>query len=366
MRHILSIVLCSTALFLNGQVYQFSEVNNLTSTEVKSQDNTGTCWSYSTTSFLESEVLRLGKGNVDLSEMYNVRMVYPKKAIDYVRYQGKNQFSQGSLAHDVIWSAGTYGLIPEFAYPGKENKDDKHDHSEMEKVLKSILDVVLKESPISTTWSKAFNGVLDAYLGEVPQKFDYENKTYTPKEFASYLGFDASNYVSITSFTHHPFYEDFILEVPDNFSKGSFENVQLDELVKIIDHALDNGYTLAWDGDVSEKGFSSKEGLAILPEKGASKETLFKEVVKEEVTTQKSRQKNFDSQRTTDDHLMHITGKMKDQNGVIYYKVKNSWGSERGHDGYIYMSTEYLKMKTVSVLLHKDGVPKDLAKKLDI
>ncbi len=356
--------------FSYSQTYEFETVKDLSCTEVKSQDMTGTCWSYSTTSFLESEFIRMGKGSIDLSEMYNVRMVYPEKAMNYVRYHGKTQFGQGSLSHDVINSAAKYGLVPESVYSGKNNGEDKHNHDELEKMLKSSLEVVLGQRTVSNTWMSAYNAILDSYLGPIPTKFKYKKKEYTPESFAKHLGFNADDYVSIASFTHHPFYEEFILEVPDNFSNGTYENVPLDEFMKVIDHALENGFTLAWDADVSESTFSRKTGMAIIPEKKQKdmsqeeKDRLFKEIIPEKNVTQEMRQKGFEDHTTTDDHLMHIVGKLKDQKGNVFYKVKNSWGKKNGIDGYMYVSVPYMKMKSIAVLLHKDGIPKDIAEKI--
>ncbi len=369
MKHlILSICLLSGSIAV-AQNYEFTQVAEIECTDIKSQDNTGTCWSYSTTSFVESELIRMGKENIDISEMYTVRMTYPKKAEAYIRYHGKNQFSQGSLAHDVIRAIDEHGLMTEAAYDGKNHGEKKHDHDEMERMLSAALDVALETKPISNKWPTAINAILDAYMGEVPEKFDYKGKSYSPTEFRDHLGFNADDYVSITSFTHHPFYEDFILEVPDNFSKGSFKNVKLDELIEVINYAIENGYSLSLDCDVSEETFSSKNGMAIWPAKPYNtlsieeKENLFKEVIPEIMVTQEERQAAFDDQSTTDDHLMHITGILKDQNGTVYYQVKNSWG-KRGKNGYIYMSEAYMRAKAISVLVHKDGIPKDLAKKI--
>ena len=345
--------------------YEFETVNSIECTPVKSQGNTGTCWSFATSSFLESEVIRKGKGYHDLSEMFVVRNVYKDKAKNYVLRQGKANFSQGSLSHDLINVAQRYGVVPESVYSGKLDGAEKHDHGEMIAVLKGMLDGVLKRKKLSPSWSKAFDCVVDVYLGDMPEEFTYAGKTYTPQSYAESLDINPKDYVNITSYTHHPYYSQFVLEIPDNYSNGNFYNVPMGEMEEIVDHAVKNGYTIAWDGDVSEKGFSAKNGLAILPE-DAKREDLFEKPGKEMNVTQELRQITFESYSTTDDHLMHLTGTAKDQSGTKYYLIKNSWGEISDHKGFLYMSEAYFQLKTVSVMIHKDAIPKEIAKKMTL
>lgn len=347
--------------------YQFTTTVDIEASQVKSQDNTGTCWSYSTASFLESEIIRMGKPLMDLSEMYVVRHVYPAKADKYVRMHGTSNFGQGSLGHDLMNAVADYGIVPNDVYSGLKNGASAHDHSEMSAVLKAMLDSYIKQKTLSPNWRNAYNAVLDSYLGEVPENFQYKGKTYTPTSFRDYLGIRSEDYVSISSYTHHPYYKPFIVEVPDNWSNGMFHNVMLDELVEITKDAIRNGYTIEWDGDVSHKGFNSKIGIAIEAEAGT--EITFETIHKEKMVSPEMRQESFDNYTTGDDHLMHITGLAKDQNGTVYFIIKNSWGTNRGqkgYEGYLYVSEEYFKMNTVSILLHKDGVMKQMAKKLKI
>ena len=333
-------------------------------TPVISQGKTGTCWSFSTTSFIESEVARLGKGMHNLSELYQVRNTYLDKARNYILRQGKAQFSQGALAHDVMNSIQKYGIVPNPTYTGfTTDKTDRHDHSELIQLLTNMVDNAVENQILSDKWWKSYEAMLDIYLGEKPTSFTYNNKTYTPQEFAKELGIDTKNYITLTSFTHHPVYSSFILEIPDNFSNGVYYNIPLDELQQVVDHALKEGYTVAWDGDVSEVGFSQKSGLAILS-KEEEKKDAFKKYIKEEVVTPESRQKEFENYNTTDDHLMHIVGKGIDKKGKVYYKIKNSWGQQGVHNGYLYMSEAYFRMKTVGILLHKDGMPKQVKEKV--
>lgn len=343
-----------------AQNYQFQNVIDIESTPVISQDKTGTCWSYATISFLESEIIRINGKRIDLSEMYNVRNTYFEKAENYVMRQGKAQFSQGGLAHDVIYSVAKHGIVPIEAFQGKEESEDKHNHTEMESALKGMVDAFAKVKTLSPKWKAAVSGVLDVYMGENPTEFTFEGKKYTPQSFLTYTKINPTDYVSLTSFTHHPFYGNFILNIPDNFSNGSFYNIPIDELIANLDNALTKGYTVALDCDVSEVGFSAKEGVAVIPVDAEEKEKTFLKEIKPEVNvTQEFRQQEFENFNTTDDHLMHIVGKVKDQNGNIYYTVKNSWGSsgERiGNNGYIYMSVPYTKLKTISILVHKDGL----------
>jgi bleomycin hydrolase len=352
MKRLAAFIIAILSLTSLSAQYAFVEESKLECTEVKSQDKTGTCWSYSTSSFIESELLRMGKGKQDLSEMYIVRNIYRDKARNYILRQGTSNFSQGALAHDLIRMVGQVGLMYESDYSGLVGEDTAHNHSEMEAALKGYLDGVRKSRNVSDKWMNGFDGILDAYLGPVPAGKN-------PQKLASSFGVNAKDYVSYTSFTHHPFGESFILELPDNYSNGSFNNVTLDELMKIIDEALANGYSLAWDGDVSEKGFAAKSGLAIVP-KDPKRDSLFTILGDEISVTQEFRQEQFERLKTTDDHLMHIIGTAKDENGTKYYIIKNSWGEISDFDGFLYMSESYVRLKTVGILLHKDGVPKKL------
>lgn len=342
---------------------QITETIDIPCTEVKNQQRTGTCWSFATTSFLESELLRLGGAVEDVSEMYIVRNIYMDKARNYVLRQGKAAFSQGSLSHDVIRAVQRYGAVPEQIYTGRLSSDAPHDHSEMVSVLKGYLDGLLTNTSLSDRWLIGVEAILDTYLGRPPQTFEVEGITYHPKSYAMNLGIDPSAYIELTSFTHHPFYTSFILEIPDNYSNGSFFNVPIDELETTVQQALRAGYTVAWDGDVSEDGFSSKEGLALMPI-DPTDDNLFKSYVKEMNASQENRQEAFESFSTTDDHLMHIVGMGEDGEGHLYYKIKNSWGVRGAHDGYLYMSSPYFRMKTVAIMLHKDALPDEMKKRM--
>jgi bleomycin hydrolase len=297
----------------------------------------------------------MGQGDVDLSEMYVVRSIYNDKAMNYMLRQGKANFSQGSLSHDLMRIVSVAGVMPEAVYDGMIDDAKGHDHSEMEAGLKGYLDGVRKQIRLSPYWQTAFGGIMDAYMGAAPDRFTVNGKSYDPYSYAQALGINPRDYLSITSFTHHPFGESFILEIPDNYSNGSYYNMPLNDLVATIDKALDDGYTVAWDGDVSEDGFSSKHGVAVLPI-DFDKEKTFEAPADEEIVTQESRQAAFMDYRTTDDHLMHIIGKAKDQNGTPYYIIKNSWGERGPYDGLLYMSLPYLKAKTVGVMVHRDVV----------
>lgn len=343
--------------------YEFKIEKRVNCTSVKSQAKTGTCWSFATTSFLESELIRMGMDDINLSEMFIVRNIYKDKAHNYVMRQGKANFSQGSLAHDLIRMAEKEGLITESGYSGLMHDETSYDHSEMEKGLKGFLDGIRTSKTLSKKWKPAFNSILDSYMGKVPEQFEYDNKTYTPETFAQFTKLKTDDYISITSFTHHPFYDQFILEIPDNYSNGSFYNVPLDELMDIMDYALLSGYTMSWDGDVSEKGFSARNGIAVLPVDD-KREDLFTVPGAEIKVTQENRQANFENYSTTDDHLMHIVGLALDQNGTKYYLVKNSWGEISDYNGYLYVSESYMRMKTVSVMLHKSALPENSSKKL--
>ncbi|NNE27445.1 MAG: aminopeptidase [Saprospiraceae bacterium] len=333
--------------------YEFTHSKDLNCTPIKNQSRTGTCWSFATASFIESELMRQGKGEHDLSEMFVVHNIYKDKARNYVLRQGKANFSQGSLSHDLIRMIAKEGVVPESVYTGLMEGESSHNHSEMEAGLKGFLDGILKSKRLSKKWMPAFESILAAYIGSFPAEFEYNDKTYTPASLAAELELDASDYISLSSFTHHPYNSKFILEIPDNYSNGAFYNVTLDELMNTIDNAIAKGYSVAWDGDVSEKGFSGREGIAVLP-KDASREDLFSSPGDEVDVTAELRQEHFESYSTTDDHLMHIVGSAKDQNGNEYYIIKNSWGEISPYKGYLYMSKAYAKMKTVAIMVHKD------------
>jgi bleomycin hydrolase len=375
-----------------GSDYLFTEVKNLDETSVQNQNRTGTCWSFSALSFLESELIRKGKGKHDLSEMFIVRNAYIGKAENYLRYYGTFNFGPGGAFHDIPWVIKRFGIVPESAYKGLNYGSDSHNHSEMQGMLKAMVEVLAKKpqgGKLTKSWKKAITGVTDAYLGELPDnmedfKFDYQGASYTPQSFAKYLDLNMDDYVSLTSYTHHPFYSSFVIEVQDNWALQSCYNLPLDEFMEVMESAIMDGYTFAWGADISEKGFSARDALAILPTdestikvKGknnkhfsdAGEEKIsnaFMTPVEERIVTQEERQEAFDSQETTDDHGMHITGIVKDQKGTKYFVVKNSWGDYNQCDGYFYASFPYVRYKTMNIQIHKDALPKSLKKKLGI
>lgn len=355
-------------------------------TDVQDQSKTSTCWSFSSLSFFESELLRMGKGRHNLSEMFVVRNAYLGKAETYVRMNGLNNFGPGGASQDIAWVIRRYGIVPEDVYRGLNYGTTKHNHAEMDAVLKGIVDAV-KANPqgrITTSWKNAFAGAIDAYLGKVPENFNYQGKSYTPVSFANTLGLNMDDYVSITSFTHHPFYTQFALEVPDNWTMMPSYNVPLDELQNIAEYAITKGYSWAWGADVSEKGFSFKNGLAIVPvhdslitqtgkdskgfnDAGALRTgNAFDKPMTEKVISDSLRQVAFDNYETTDDHGMHATALLTDQNGNKYFRIKNSWGTGNDCVGYMYCSMPYFRYKTTAIYIHKNALPKAIAKKLGI
>lgn len=306
--------------------FQFTAIKEIKTTSVKDQNKTGTCWSFATNSFIETELIRMGHEPIDLSEMYIIRNTYPRKALNYIQMHGKANFSEGGQAHDDLYVIRNFGIVPESVYPGLWDDMKLPDHSELMYVLSSYLDGVLKQKnkKLSTRWVVGFNGILDAYLGENIEEFEYNGKKYTPLNFATdYLKFNPDDYIELTSYTHHPFYESFMLEIPDNWSHNLYYNLPIEELLQLIDHAVENDFSVCWDGDVSEKTFSNKHHVAFIPEKNYDdmtddeKDELFKKPGKERTITQEMRQETFNNMTTTDDHLMHLVGKMKDQNGTI-------------------------------------------------
>jgi len=331
---------------------QFTVVKDNAHGNVENQCKTGTCWSFATTSFIESEVIRKGNKAVDLSEMYNVRLTYPKKAESYVRFQGKQQFGPGGLSHDVLAIIEEYGIVPEAAYSGFVNGSTTYDHE----ILDTKLTDQVTEAVTSPTNGYKVNveGILDSEIGVVPTEFKYNGVSYTPASFRDAMKINAKEYVCLTSFSHHPFYSSFVLEVPDNWSKKSYYNLPLDEFQRVADFALGKGFTIAWDADVSEKTFDARKGFAYVD--------VFQNEPK---IDQAKRQEAFDTYETTDDHLMHITGTAKDDQGNSYYLVKNSWGTEGlANGGFQYISSSYFRFKTVCMIVHKDAIPKEIAVKL--
>ena len=362
-----------TAFAQKPDAYTFKEYKRLPATPVKSQDQTGTCWAFSTTSFLESEALRLGKGETNLSEMFTVRNMYREKCENYVRRQGSARFSEGGLAHDKINAMKRYGLMPESAYPGRKDPSKPYNHSALEKNLRALCDGLVKqaqEGKLPANWLRQVDDALDAEFGKVPLTFEVGPTQFTATSYRDYLGLNADDYVTITSFTHHPFYQPFILEIPDNFANGTFYNLPLHELTRCANYSLDKGYTVEWDADVSNAGFSAKNGLAIVPEKDwdsktiAEREGTFKTWEQEKSVTQESRQQLFDQQITQDDHLMHIVGMLDEAHTGLYYVVKNSWGEISDFKGYVYVSEAYMRLNTISFTVHKNALPTDIRKRL--
>jgi bleomycin hydrolase len=370
--------------------FQFTPIKEIPCTPVKDQYRSGTCWSFSGLGFLEAEMLRLGKPVVDLSEMFVVYHTYSDKATKYVRLHGSLEFGAGGAFHDVTNVIRKYGIVPEEVYTGLNYGEEKHVHGELDRILldqvKAVVDNPNKK--LTTAWHEAFDGTLNTYLGKMPEKFNYQGKEYTPASFAQeFTGLNMDDYVEISSYTHHPFYSKFVIEVPDNWSWDEVYNVPMNELEEIIDNAINTGYTVAWAADVSEKGFAtSQKGVAVIPvadkanmtdaeitkwEKLTEKERneeLYKldKPGAEKVITQEMRQIDFDDYQTTDDHGMLIVGTAKDQVGNPYYKVKNSWGDYNDYDGYFYASKPYVKYKTMSIMVHKDAIPKSIRKKLNL
>ena len=353
--------------------FEFTTVYDIEATTVKNQGRSGTCWSYSSTSFIESEMIRMGKDPIDISEMYTVRKTYQDKADRYVRLHGKLNFSQGGALLDVLYVIKHYGAVPQSAYEGLNYGTDNNDHNEMEAGLKGIVDAVVNKNSgtITTAWKRALDGVLDAYLGEEPATFDYQGNTYSPKSFADeVIGIDADDYIQLTSFTHKPFNAYYAILVPDNWNWDPSFNVPLDDMMGAIDHALSKGFTVDWATDVSEKGFSLKNGVAVMPEAdwkdmtSEERSAVYTGPHAELVVTQAMRQEAYNNYQTQDDHGMQIVGKVLDQTGDTYYIVKNSWG-DRENDyrtGYIYASEAFVRYKTISVLMHKDALPKAIKK----
>ncbi|HKG04997.1 MAG TPA: C1 family peptidase [Pedobacter sp.] len=351
-------------LLASAQKATLTPLKENAATAVKSQGETGTCWNYSATSLLESEQLRKGLGEFNLSEMYTVRGVYINKALNYVGRQGKAQFGEGGLGHDLFNSIAAYGAMPHEAFQGY--KGESPNHSGLENQLKSYLDNVIRKKPIAADWLAGYEKLLNEKMGVPPQNFDYKGKSYTAKSFASeVLKFNADDYVSITSFTHHPFYTKFILDIPDNFANGQFYNVPLNELLSITKDAIMKGYTVMWDADVSNADFRHDVGLALL-HADAGKRAEFAPDATEKPYSQEIRQELFDRLETQDDHLMHIVGVDKTPGGKTLFKVKNSWGTDNPLKGYIEVSDPYFAINTISIMVPKAAISAEILKKLTL
>ncbi len=331
----------------------FKIIKKIETTPVKDQANSGTCWAFATTSFLETELIRMGKGEFDLSEMYFVNKAYREKAKLYLELQGTSNFSPGGQAHDVINVLGKYGMITEEAYPGLNYGEEQHNHSELNSLLYAMLKV-LNEKKMgykSKAGLEAIDAVLETYLGEVPKTFTAGKKVYSAQSFVTETGLDPSDYVELSSFEAYPYYKKFILRVPDNWSADSYFNLPMDELLEVMNSALKNGYSVCWDGDVSGD-FGRGSGVADMDE---------------DVTVNSAiRNKLFDKQITTDDHLMHITGLAKGKYGGNYFLTKNSWSTDTKYEGYWFMSEDFVKINTIAILVHKDAIPDAIAEKLGL
>ena len=392
---LLIVALAAMSLGVSAQVapvpaapktYEFTVVKQLPITSVKNQASSGTCWCFSTISFLESELIRKGyKGDdLDLSEMFVVSKAYQDKAEKYIRLDGALNFGQGSDFGDVIETIRTYGIVPNSVMDGLNYGETRHMHSELASALSGYLQAIVKvpNRRLSTAWKDGFRGIVDAYLGACPETFVYNGKTYTPEQYRDEIGLGADKldeYISLTSFTHHPFYTQFAIEVPDNWRWTPSYNLPIDELMEVMYNAIDKGYTVAWGSDVSENGFD-RQGIGVMPDiqaveeagsdqarwVGVSAEDKAKEMAAmrenapEMTITQEMRQKAFDNKG------MHIFGTAVDQRGTRYFMVKNSWGVTGKYDGIWYCSDSFVRYKTLNILVHKDAIPKSIKNKLGI
>jgi bleomycin hydrolase len=383
---LLSLLFASSAIFAQDELikkvinnasisskFVFTEVIDLEDTSIKNQGSAGTCWSYSGNSFLESEMIRMGKQPVDLAEIYTARYVYLGKARNYILFNGNMGLGDGGETHDVLNMFRKYGAMPQEAYTMEDYGKGSVKSDAFQKKFKSILDDYLKndDPKKGSSWIQSINAHMDENFGKLPESFTYKGKSYTPQTFSKeVVGIDPDNYVEFSSYKDSPYYEKMVLPVPDNWSYDMVYNVPMNELTDIIDYALTKGYTVAWSSDVSEPYFSWKNGVAHVPDldlnniSADQKKIIFDGPLEEKKVTEDLRLEELYTLNTTDDHAMQIVGLAKDQTGKEYYKVKNSWGDTNDYKGYLYVSKAFVKLKSTGILLHKDGLPKNIAKKL--
>ncbi len=391
MKRFLTVVCLCVAVVMSASAqekkgYQFTDGNIVKGTSVKNQFRSGTCWCFSALSFLENEIMRAGGEEMDLSEMWIVRNIYFEKAVKYVRLHGHLNMAVGGAFHDVTKGIEKYGIVPQEVYEGLNYGTDKPVFGEIDAILKAYVEAVVqnKNKKLTTAWKDGLNAILDTYFGKMPETFTWKGKEYTPHSFAESLPIKMSDYVFVTSYTHHPFYEQYIVEVPDNWMWEKAYNVPLEDLMQIVDNALENNYSLGWAADVSEKGFHRTKAIGIIPEDNiesmsgteaerwgrlseqerAKELYSFDKPVKEKKITQQMRQEAFDNYENTDDHGMVIEGTATDQNGNPFFKVKNSWDIRPPYGGYYYFSRPYVEYKTMEIMVNKNAIPKAIRKKL--
>ena len=355
--------------------FKFTDVINLANTSVKNQGSSGTCWSYSGNSFLESEMIRIGKQPIEISQIFTARNAYVEKGKNYVRMHGAVTLGDGGSLHDVTNMLKKYGAVPQEVYTGLNYGTAKNKFAEMAALTEGLLVAAVKNpnGELTPNWIKAYEAVIDSYLGQVPQNFNYKGKNYTPQTFAKeVVGLNPDEYIEFSSYSNAPYYTKTMLMVPDNWSFDMIYNVRLNDMTDIIDNALKNGYTVAWATDVSEKSFSWKNGVAYVPTKkvdemtAEEKENMFNGPKPEMDITEEVRQKAFDNYQTTDDHGMHIVGVSIDQDGKEYYIVKNSWGATNDYKGYLYVTKNFIKYKSTALMVNKGAIPAAIAKKMGI
>jgi bleomycin hydrolase len=362
------IIGCVTSgnIYAQLAVSELEVIKKIQYTPIKNQANTGTCWSFSATSLLESTIMKGGFGEFDLSEMFTVRNIYTEKAKNYILRQGSAQFGPGGLGHDVTMAIAKYGAMPESVYSGLLLGEKSHNHSKLDSRLKSYLDSLLKVRPIPSDWMKGFQNILDDHLGKAPETFTYRERQYTPQSFAQdVLHYHADDYVNITSFSHHPFYSPFILEVPDNFLNGSYYNIPLEEMIKLTERAIESGFSVMWDADVSNRNFNQTAGYA-MQWSGSETPKVIDPDSEEAKYDQAKRQALFENLTTQDDHLMHLVGIEKSKGGKKFFLVKNSWGEVGPFKGLINVSEAYFAINTISLVIPKAAMDNALRAKLGI